>query len=118
MQGDFSKVWNISGIVDDGRGVKLVNKTSNGLKCYNHHFNGIVPTAHPNLVQALWKEVDRVLARMEKIDKCRDNPQEYGEPIFPEIPSKFCEMIKIICGISATFFAIFVSWNFPQILKN
>ena len=49
-QDDFLKVWNISGIADDGRRVKLVNKTGNGLKCYNHHFNAIVPTAHPNLV--------------------------------------------------------------------
>jgi hypothetical protein len=50
MQDDFLKVWNISGIADDGRRVKLVNKTRNGLECYNRHFNGIVSTAHPNLV--------------------------------------------------------------------
>ena len=50
MQDNFLKVWNISGIVDNGRRVKLVNKTSNGLEHYNCHFHGIVLTAHPNFV--------------------------------------------------------------------
>ena len=96
-QDDFLKVWNISGIVNEGRRVKLVNKTSNGLERQNCHFNGIVPTDHPNLVifvQALQKEVDRVLARTENIDKGREDPPEYAEPVFPEIPSNFGEMIE------------------------
>ncbi len=94
--GDAYFAFPKAGIVDNGR-VKLVNKTSNGLECYNCHFNHIFPTAHPNLVtfvQALWKEVDRVLARIENIDKGREDPPEYAEPIFPEIPSKFWEMIE------------------------
>eukprot|EP00804_Cyclotella_cryptica_P019805 CCRYP_009698-RA/>CCRYP_009698-RA protein AED:0.16 eAED:0.16 QI:838/1/1/1/0/0/5/278/686 len=72
MQDGFLKVWNISGIADDGRRVKLVNKTSNALR----------------------KEVDRVLVRMENIDKGREDPPEYAVPIFPEIPSEFWEMIE------------------------
>ena len=45
-------------------------------------------------VQALWNDVDRVLARMENIGKGREDPPEYAEPIFLEIPSEFWEMIE------------------------
>jgi hypothetical protein len=31
---------------------------------------------------------------MENIDKGREDPPEYTEPIFPEIPSEFWEMIE------------------------
>ena len=31
---------------------------------------------------------------MENIVKDREDPPEYAEPIFPEIPSKFWEMIE------------------------
>ena len=31
---------------------------------------------------------------MESIDKGREDPPEHSEPIFPEIPSKFWEMIE------------------------
>ena len=31
---------------------------------------------------------------MENIDKGREDPPEYAEPIFPDIPSEFWEMIE------------------------
>ena len=56
-----------------------------------------VPTSHPNLVtfvHALQKQVDKVLARMKNINKGREDPPNYAEPIFPEIQSEFWEMIE------------------------
>jgi len=45
------KVWNIAGIkINKKKGESARFLTNNALKGYNRHFNGIVPSSHPNLV--------------------------------------------------------------------
>jgi len=91
MQDDFVDVWNVSDIMCEKK-IKLINRTSNGLECYNHHFNGIVPTSHPNLVtftHALREEANRVIQRKEDIDKGQENALDYDDPVFPNIPEEF-----------------------------
>ena len=75
---------------------KLINRTRNGLECYNQNFSGIVPTNHPNLVtftHALHKEANCVIQRMEDIDKCRENAPDYDDPVFSNIPDEFRDKI-------------------------
>ncbi len=43
------KVWNIAE-VSKKKGDNPHFLTNNSLERYNRHFNGIVPSAHPNLV--------------------------------------------------------------------
>ena len=76
---------------------KLINKTSNGLECYNCHFNGIVPTNHPNLVtftHAPCEEANCVVQRMEDINKGRENAPDYDVPVFPNISDEFWDKIE------------------------
>ena len=96
MQADFLKVWNISGIVDDGKRVKLVDKTSNGLECYNHHFMVLflLLTLTQSLSSKLYEKKSieflqewKILTRAEKI-------LQNMQSLFPEIPSDFWEMIE------------------------
>ncbi len=86
MDEDLIPIWNVANILDDDKKIKLINRTSNGLECYNHHFNSIVPSSHPNLVvfaDALREEADNVVQRLEDIDKRR-----YPSGVFrPCIPS-------------------------------
>ena len=98
MQKDLIPIWNVSDIVDT-KGPKPVNLTSNGLERYNRHINSILPSDHPNLVafaNALRAEADRVTKRMEDIDKGREKPPEYSDPVFPTIPQEFWDEINNI----------------------
>ena len=77
--------------VDEGV-VTLANKTSNALERYNREFNGIVPTAHPNLIvfaNALHKEAKQVVQRLEDVRVGREKPPVYKEVKFPEIPAEY-----------------------------
>ena len=97
MQDEIVAVWNIAEILDDNEKVKLVNRTSNGLERYNRHFNSILPSHHPNLVsfaKAIQDEADQVIQRMENIDKHREIPPNYNEPVFPEIPDEFWKKVS------------------------
>jgi hypothetical protein len=38
-------------------------------------------------------ETDRVIQKMEDIDKRREIPHEYFEPVFPEIPEEFWQKV-------------------------
>ena len=96
MQDDFVDVWNVSDIMCEKKS-KLINRTSNGLERYNHHFNGIVATNHPNLVtftHALREEVNRVIQRMEDIDKGQENGPDYDDPVFPNTTNEFWDKIE------------------------
>ena len=96
MQDDFVDVWNVSDIMCEKKS-KLINRTSNGLERYNRHFNGIVPTNHPNLItftHALHEEANRVIQRMEDIDKGRESAPDYDDPVFPNIPDEFWDKIE------------------------
>ena len=89
-------MWKISEVLEDETRVESTNRTSNGLEHYNCHFNGVISTSHPNLISfidALLNKVDRVLQRMENIDKGRADAPEYKEPAFPDIPAEFLEII-------------------------
>ena len=95
MQDDMIPVWNVTGVADSEH--KVINRTSNGLERYNCHINSILPSNHPNLVTfatALRAEADRVIQRMEDVDKRREKPPEYSEPVFPTIPDEFWEHIN------------------------
>ena len=84
-------------ILNDNEKVKLVNRTSNGLEQYNHHFNSILPSHHPNLIsfaKAIRDEADQVIQRMENIDKRREIPPSNNEPVFPEIPDEFWKKVS------------------------
>ena len=97
MQDEIVEVWNIAEILDDNEKVKLVNRTSNGLEHYNRHFNSILPSHHPNSVsfaKAIRDEADQVIQRMENIDKRREIPPKYNEPVFPEIPDEFWKKVS------------------------
>ena len=96
MQDDFVDVWNVSDIMCEKKS-KLINRTSNDLECYNCHFNGIVPTNHPNLVtftHALCEEANRVIQRMEDINKGQENAPDCDDPVFPNIPDEFLDKIE------------------------
>ena len=52
---------------------------------YNHHFNSILPSHHPNLVsfaKAIQDEADQVIQMMENIVKHHEIPPNYNEPVF------------------------------------
>jgi hypothetical protein len=86
MDEDSIAIWNVTDILDDDEKIKLINRTSNGLERYNRHFNGIIPSKHPNLVIfacALRSEADKVIQKMEDIDKRREIPPKYSEPRVP-----------------------------------
>ena len=96
MQDDFVDVWNVSDIMCEKKS-KLINRTSNGLERYNHHFNGIVPTNHPNLVtfiRVLCEEANHGIQRMEDINKGRENAPDIDDPVFPSIPDEFWDKIE------------------------
>jgi hypothetical protein len=69
MQDDFVKVWNIAGIkINKKKGESARFLTNNALERYNRHFNGIVPSSHPNLVvfaHILKSEAKSVYQRLE-----------------------------------------------------
>ena len=97
MQDEIVAVWNIAEILDDNEKVKLVNRTSNGLEHYNHCFNSILSSHHPDLVSfamAIQDEADQVIQRMENIDKRCEIPPKYNEPVFPEIPDEFWKKVS------------------------
>ena len=86
----FTAVWNIADA--DARTTKLVNRTSNSLEQYNRHFNGILPTDHPNLVvfvAGLQKDVKRVVQRIKDVRVGRERPPKYDEDVIPEVPADF-----------------------------
>ncbi len=72
--------------------MKLLHHTSNGLESYNKVFNAICLTKHPNLavfVHALCGEADCVIQRMDNVDKGREQPPCYNEPVFPDLTPAF-----------------------------
>ena len=82
-------VWSVAGVADSEH--KVINRTSNGLERYNRHINSILPSNHPNLVTfatALHAEADRVIQRMKDVDKQREMPPEYSNPVFQTIPDE------------------------------
>jgi hypothetical protein len=65
------------------------SKTSNGVGHYNCHFDGICASIHPNLVsfaKVLYGEADWVKG-------ARYTPDNQ-EPVFPEIPEAFWDIVK------------------------
>ena len=90
MQDDFVKVWNIAE-VSKKKGDNPHFLTNNALERYNRHFNGIVPSAHPNLVvfaHALKEEAKAVSQRLEDVRKGREEAPTYTAS-FIEIPKEF-----------------------------
>ena len=88
MDEEVVPIWNLSDITDDSSKAKLVNKTDNALEPYNRHFNSLFGTDQPQLVAfviILCDEADRIVQRLEDVDKGRDQPIEYLEPVFPKI---------------------------------
>ncbi len=70
---------------------KLINDTNNALERYNHHFNCLFGTDHPQLVAfviILCDEAD-IVHRLEDVDKGREQPPEYLVSVFPKIPDEF-----------------------------
>jgi hypothetical protein len=85
-------LWNYADILDDDEKLKLISKTSNGLERYNRHFKSLFPTDRPALVAfvvTLREEADRIVQRLEDVDKGREVPPDYLEPVFPTIPMSF-----------------------------
>ena len=65
--------------------------TNNALERYSRHFNGIVPSSHPNLVvfaHALREEAKSVSQRLEDVRKGREEAPTYSTS-FIEIPKEF-----------------------------
>ena len=96
MDDEVVPIWNFSDITDDSSKAKLVNKTNNALERYNRHFNSLFGTDHPQLVAfviILRDEADRIVQRLEDVDKGREQPPEYPEPVFPKIPDEFWEKV-------------------------
>jgi len=92
MQDDFVKVWNIAGIkINKKKGESAQFLTNNALKMYNRHFNGIVPSSHPNLVvfaHALKSEAKSVSQHLEHVRNGREEAPTYSTT-FIEIPKEF-----------------------------
>ena len=91
-------LWNYADILDDDEKLKLISKTSNGLERYNHHFKSLFPTDRPALVAfvvTLREEADRIVQRLEDVDKGREVPPDYLEPVFPTIPDEFWEKVGV-----------------------
>ena len=92
MQDDFVKVWNIAGVnTNKKKGENARFLTNNALERYNRHFNGIVPSSHPNLVvfaHALREEAKSVSQRLEDVRKGREVAPTYSTS-FIEIPKEF-----------------------------
>jgi hypothetical protein len=89
MDEEVVPLWNFSDIMADSSRAKLVNRTNNTLKHYNRHFNSHFGTDHPQLVAfviILRDEADCIVQRLEDVDKGREQPPEYLEPVFPKIP--------------------------------
>ena len=84
------KVWNIAE-VSKKKGDNPHFLTNNALERYNRHFNGIVPSAHPNLVvfaHALREEAKSVSQHLEDVRKgCEEAPTH--PTAFIEIPKEF-----------------------------
>jgi hypothetical protein len=90
----LSTVWNISNVVCQKK-LNLMNKTNNSLEHYNHHFNGMCSCIDQNLVsfsKVIHGEGDRVIRGVEDIVKSREDPPDYQEPMFPEIPAALWDM--------------------------
>ena len=86
------KVWNIAEVSNKKKGGDNPHfLTNNSLERYNRHFNGIVPSAHPNLVvfaHALKEEAKVVSQRLEDVRKgCEKAPTYTASSI--EIPKEF-----------------------------
>ena len=93
MQDDFAKMWNIAGVnTNKKKGENAHFLTNNALERYNHHFNGIIPSSHPNLVvfaHALrGEEAKSVSQRLEDVRKGREKAPTYSTS-FIEIPKEF-----------------------------
>ena len=89
-------LWNYADILDDDEKLKLISKTSNGLERYNRHFKSLFPTDRPAFVAfvvTLREEADRIVQRLEDVDKGREVPPDYLEPVFPTIPDEFWEKL-------------------------
>ena len=86
------KVWNIAGVnTNKKKGENARFLTNNALERYNCHFNGIVPSSHPNLVvfaHALREEAKSVSQRLEDVRKGREEAPIYSTS-FIEIPKEF-----------------------------
>ena len=75
MDEEVVPIWNFSDIIDDSSKAKLVNKTKNALEHYNHHFNSLFGTDHPQLVVfviILCDAADRIVQRLKDVDKGRE----------------------------------------------
>ena len=76
------KVWNVAGVNTNKK--KSENArflTNNALERYNRHFNGIIPSSHPNLVvfaHALREEAKSVSQRLEDVRKGREKAPTYS----------------------------------------
>ena len=93
MQDDFAKMWNIAGVnTNKKKGENAHFLTNNALERYNHHFNGIIPSSHPNLVvfaHALrGEEAKSVSQHLEDVRKGREKAPTYSTS-FIEIPNEF-----------------------------
>ena len=98
MDEEVAPIWNFSDITDDSSKAKLVNKTNNALERYNRHFNSLFGTDHPQLVafvKNFCDEADRIVQRLEDVDKGREQPPEYLESVFPKIPDEFWEKVGV-----------------------
>ncbi len=86
------KVWNVAGVnTNNKKGENARFFTNNALERYNHHFNCIVPSSHPNLVafaHALREEAKSVSQRFEDVRKGHEEAPFYSTA-FIEIPKEF-----------------------------
>jgi len=84
--------------MDDSSKAKLVNKTNNAFECYNCHFNSLFGTDHPQLVALviiLCDEADRIVQGLKEVNKGKEQPPEYLEPVLPIIPNEFWDKIDV-----------------------
>ena len=92
MQDDFVKVWYVAGVnTNKKKGENACFLSNNALERYNRHFNGIIPSSHPNLVvfaHALREEAKSVSQRLEDGRKGREKAPTYSTS-FIEIPREF-----------------------------
>ena len=86
------KVWNIAGIKINNKKCESARfLTNNALEGYNRHFNGIVPSSHPNLVvfaHALKSKAKSVSQCLEDVRKGHEEAPIYSTT-FIEIPKEF-----------------------------